>query len=242
MIKWVGGKQQIIKEIMEHIPREIDTYYELFLGGGSVLIELLEQMNAGTIHVRQIVANDINSGLINMYIQVKENPDTLMVELDVLSETLRRLPEIRTEPRARCEPPTTVEEVKHRKEYYYFIRSKFNEMASKEMGNEDVLHACYFIFLNKVGFRGLYRESNGKFNVPYGHYANPVLYKKETIERLSYLFNIYNVQFTNRPFTDYVTSFKRTDFVYLDPPYYPINTSSFTDIRQLDFAKRTIFR
>lgn len=37
-LKWVGGKTQIIDTILSKIPKEMDNYHELFLGGGSILL------------------------------------------------------------------------------------------------------------------------------------------------------------------------------------------------------------
>ena len=45
VIKWIGGKTQIIDTIISNIPLHIDNYYEPFVGGGSVLFALLENSN-----------------------------------------------------------------------------------------------------------------------------------------------------------------------------------------------------
>ena len=44
VLKWVGGKQQIMSNIEQYIPKNIDIYYELFVGGGSVFINLMKKM------------------------------------------------------------------------------------------------------------------------------------------------------------------------------------------------------
>lgn len=71
VVKWVGGKRQIIDDIKKYIPK-FDSYYEPFLGGGAVLLEL--QPNKATV-------NDINSDLINMYTIIKTNVDGLIEDL-----------------------------------------------------------------------------------------------------------------------------------------------------------------
>ncbi|MGI6329645.1 MAG: DNA adenine methylase [Bacilli bacterium] len=57
-VKWVGGKRQIMKKIKEHIPKEFNTYFEPFVGGGAVLFELTP---------KKAVINDYNQELINVY-------------------------------------------------------------------------------------------------------------------------------------------------------------------------------
>jgi DNA adenine methylase len=228
IVKWVGGKQQIVEKLLTFFPKEIDTYYELFLGGGAVLINLLECKD---IKIHNIVVNDINTGLINMYLQIKDNHKQVIECLENLSTDFKALPEEKTEFRKTITPPDTIEECKNRKEFYYYIRHKYN-VTSKD----SVTNACYFIFLNKVGFRGLYRESNGKFNVPYGNYKNPNICNKEHIEHVNGLFSMCNITFLNRSFTYFENvKFADKDFVYLDPPYYPTVKNSFTAYTTLDF-------
>ncbi len=64
ILKWVGGKRQLMKEIVKRLPNEYNDYYEPFLGGASVLLGV----NPEKAHV-----NDINSELINVYTQVKDS-------------------------------------------------------------------------------------------------------------------------------------------------------------------------
>ena len=64
-LKWIGGKTQIIYDIMERFPKEMNNYHELFLGGGSVLFALLSLQKENRIVVKDtIFAYDINNVLI----------------------------------------------------------------------------------------------------------------------------------------------------------------------------------
>ena len=72
VVKWVGGKRQILDEIKKYVPQNISTYYEPFVGGGAVLFEL--QPN-------KAVVNDINADLINLYQVIKDNVDDLIEDL-----------------------------------------------------------------------------------------------------------------------------------------------------------------
>ncbi|MBD1939828.1 DNA adenine methylase [Microcoleus sp. FACHB-68] len=110
---------------------------------------------------------------------------------------------------------------RHNKEYYYEVRSR--------AGNSDVERAARLIYLNKTCFNGLYREnSKGAFNVPMGNYKNPTICNADLLRSVSAA--LKTAQIEVRPF-DAVLNFAKTskDFVYFDPPYYPLSpTSNFT--------------
>lgn len=72
VLKWVGGKRQIIEQIKKYIPQNISTYYEPFIGGGAVLFEL---------QPKKAVINDVNSELMNLYDVIQNNVDELIEEL-----------------------------------------------------------------------------------------------------------------------------------------------------------------
>ena len=71
-LKWVGGKTQIIENIINKFPTEINNYHEIFLGGGSVLFALLSKEKQKKITIKdKIYAYDLNQALINTYKQIK---------------------------------------------------------------------------------------------------------------------------------------------------------------------------
>ena len=68
IIKWVGGKTQILDKLFANFPTKINNYHEIFLGGGSVLLTLLSQVGDGKIKVAGTIhAYDINEPLIYVY-------------------------------------------------------------------------------------------------------------------------------------------------------------------------------
>lgn len=71
IIKWAGGKRQLLEEILPVVP-EFGVYCEPFLGGGAVLFALCP---------RHAIVNDINRDLISMYGVVRETPDKLIASL-----------------------------------------------------------------------------------------------------------------------------------------------------------------
>ncbi|AAC96931.1 DNA methyltransferase [Paramecium bursaria Chlorella virus 1] len=82
-LKWVGGKQKFVNNIITHFPKNIDTYHEPFLGGGSVLLAVLNS----DIQIKKIRANDLNAYLIQTYIDVKDNTEELIEELKSLKNS-----------------------------------------------------------------------------------------------------------------------------------------------------------
>ncbi|QLH84805.1 DNA adenine methylase [Halosimplex pelagicum] len=71
ILKWAGGKRQLLSDIKRMFPNSWDNYHEPFLGGGAVVLSL--QSPAGTV-------NDLNSALSNFYQVVKRFPDELIAE------------------------------------------------------------------------------------------------------------------------------------------------------------------
>ena len=118
------------------------------------------------------------------------------------------------------------------KEYYLKVRAKKVEDLS------DVGIASRFIFLNRTGFNGLYRvNKSGQFNVPFGRYNNPVICDEDNLRRVSDA--LQDVTITHQDYKHVLKTAKSGDFIYLDPPYYPINaTSSFTSYTAEGFLEK----
>lgn len=72
VVKWVGGKRQLLQDILKHIPDRYSTYYEPFVGGGAVLFHLQPE---------KIVINDINEELMSVYNVICNNVEELIEDL-----------------------------------------------------------------------------------------------------------------------------------------------------------------
>jgi DNA adenine methylase len=84
-----------------------------------------------------------------------------------------------------------------------------------------VERAARFIYLNRTCFNGLYRvNKSGQFNVPFANYKNPNIVQEEKIAAASKV--LENTYITHGPYTELIKKAKKGDFVYLDPPYYPL--------------------
>lgn len=215
-VKWAGGKTQLIGQINQYLPTElidgkIKTYIEPFVGGGAVLIEVLQKYD-----IESAIAFDVNADLINCYLVVKNNVEELINELDKKEKKYKSLEESK------------------RKEYFYEIRTQYN---SYELQDEviNVIRASEFIFLNKTCFNGLYRvNSNNKFNVPFNNAKNPTICDSSNLRNLSNL--IKNVNFYCGDYRKAETFVTNNTFIYFDPPYRPLSiTSGFTSYTKDDF-------
>lgn len=217
-LKWVGGKTQIINDIISKIPTEMINYHELFLGGGSVLLSVLSLQKQNKILIKnKIYAYDINSDLINVYINIQKNKDELYKIINLYINEYNSITGSIINRK-----PISIEESKTSKEsYYYWIRNKYNKMDKNT-----IECSALFMFINKTCFRGMYREGPNGYNVPYGHYKEtPTIISKIDLDYISDL--IKDVKFKHNSFTDSIKNVKDGDFVYLDPPYAPENSKSF---------------
>ena len=221
-LKWAGGKNQLLMEFNKIIPqkiledKKIDNYIEPFIGGGAMFFFLRSNYN-----IKKSVLIDVNRELILGYKVIQNNYKELINELHDLEDAYLSKSE------------------ENRKEYYYEIRSAYNNQMNDfdyiNYNSNWIMRVVYLIFLNKTGFNGLYRlNSKGGFNVPRGRYNNPKICDEENIIRVNKA--LKDTQILCNDFTiaeDYI--FKDT-FVYLDPPYRPLNkTSNFTSYSKTGF-------
>ena len=213
-IKWAGGKRGLIEQLFAKFPTDFNNYHEPFLGGGAVFFELYSR---GMLKDKKAYLSDINSELVNAYNTVKNNPDSLIAELEVYKK-------------------------KHNKDFYYQTRVLDRTDGFKSLSN--LGRATRFIYLNKTCFNGLYRvNSKGYFNTPIGSYKNPNIADKEVILCASEA--LQNAVISNQSFDKTLSNSNPNDFVYLDPPYYPLTkTSSFTSYDKntfLDEKQKQLF-
>jgi len=220
-LKWVGGKTQIITEILNNFPNKIDNYHEIFLGGGSILLGVLSLIKENKIHVKNIYAYDLNKSLIYLYKNIQTKCDDFIKEIKKIVDENNNITGVVINRK-----PKNIDEGKTSQEsYYYWIRSKYNDMDDND--KITILVSAYFLFLNKTCFRGLYRIGPNGFNVPYGHYKSPCIYDEESLKNISEL--IKDVNFIHTSFETSLLYVKKNDMVYCDPPYVPINATSFVN-------------
>ena len=214
-VKWAGGKNSLIPQLTKYYPIElkngkIERYIEPFVGGGAVLIDLLQKYK-----IKEAYAFDINKDLINCYNVIKNNVEALIQELNKKEKVFLDL------------------DNSDRQKYFYNVRKSYNSYSLNK--ENDVKRASEFIFLNRTCFNGLYRvNKNGKFNVPCGKYKNPTICDSSNLRNLSNL--IKKVTFECGDYKNSEKLINKNTFVYFDPPYRPLSASSnFTSYSKEDF-------
>ena len=215
-LKWVGGKTQIMDQVMETFPGAMVNYHEPFLGGGSVLLEFLTRVQSGVIRLSgKVYASDLNSILIGLYKHIQSEPENLIKEVQTLVQEFSGCAgsEVNRDARSIDEALTSQES------YYFWTRMRFNASGP------GIQKSAMFLFLNKTCFRGVYREGPRGFNVPFGNYKNPSVLDEGHILQVSKL--IQGVVFTVRHLKDSLEKVSSGDFVYMDPPYAPKDAKSF---------------
>ncbi|MFS0643807.1 DNA adenine methylase [Siminovitchia sp. 179-K 8D1 HS] len=188
-IKWSGSKRSQAKNIVSLMPKKIDTYYEPFVGGASVLFRLLHS----DIKVNKYICSDINGDLIALWNEIKSNPDSLL-------ETYERL----------WNELNADDDVERRKEYFYTIRARFN----KEKNPHDFLFLSRTCTNGLIRY-----NSKGEFNTSLHFSRKGIVPNtlKKIIFDWSTKLNENNVQFIQQSYEEIES--KEGDFIYLDPPY-----------------------
>lgn len=162
------------------------------------------------------VLNDSNLELIKTYRAIKSSPRKV---INLLKELKNR----------------------HSKELYMKIRSLDRHIdILKELTNEEV--AARMIYLNQTCFNGVYRvNSQGQFNVPIGSSLNRLICDEHNILNSSKA--LRNIILQCKDFEDVINNVKSGDFIYLDPPYFPVSKySDFTRYTKERFYEKDQIR
>ena len=234
-IKWAGGKSKLLNEISVRLPPLQGRYIEPFLGSGSVALGLIQ---AGILTPQhKIHLSDINAALINFFQWVRQDVETLVQYIQI---TLKTFEDAWKEGQ--------------QKAWYEMYRETYNaavvpqtlRFAEQQRPEQDlgparatkntVEYACMFFCLNQMCFNGLYRVNReGKFNVPIGRKASGFQYtlseaKVKNLRQLAQILTTYSIELTCEDYGQCMERLQPTtqDFVYWDPPYFPVTATSFT--------------
>lgn len=190
VIKWAGGKTQLLNELKSRCPKEFKTYYEPFFGSGALFF------SSG---FKEAVVNDTNFQLYTLYENIKNKPEQLICEIDLLVDQFNKS--------------------NNKKLFYYNKRNEYNNLIN----SPEIRASALFVFINKTCFNGLYRtNSEGKYNVPFGQKKHLNSLSKGILEVSK---SLQRVKLMNIDFNEVVENAGKDDFVYFDPPYYNTFTS-----------------
>ena len=235
-LKWAGGKGQLIPEIESRLPEgltqigtetgNIRRYVEPFVGSGAVLFHLLQNYNIDEAYIM-----DKNPELVLVYKVIKQEVEALIEKLKIMEEQYL---------------PLNDEE---RKLYFYDVRKSFNDDLEnfnfELIDKKSIERAAQFIFLNRTCFNGLFRvNKRGEFNVPMGAYKNPQICNPDNLRGVHRL--LQRVEIHLGDYTQSNMWIDNETFVYFDPPYRPLSSSSsfnsytkydFTDTQQIELSQ-----
>lgn len=199
MLKYRGGKSRELEQIIPFVPNSYETYFEPFLGGGSLFFHL-EPQNA------QI--GDLNEPLMTFYAGIRNSFDRVRAELDELDRTYR---ENRADFEMRKAAADQARVPDKNEDLYYQMRAFFNHPETSPYHP-----ATVYYFINKTSYSGMVRYNKaGEYNVPYGRYRrfNTDLVTKEHSDLLA------KAKLTCASYEKLFARATEADFMFLDPPY-----------------------
>ncbi|HRV73394.1 MAG TPA: DNA adenine methylase [Eubacteriales bacterium] len=214
--KWAGGKGQLLADIRKTYPVElgksIRKYAEPFVGGGAVLFDILSSYELDAVYI-----SDINAELMNTYRMIRDDVTGLNGLLSALQDEYLPMDD------------------EARKIFYYEKRNRYNELKVNGDSAINLESAALFIFLNRTCFNGLYRVNRKSlFNVPIGSYKKPTICDADNLTAVSKA--LEKVTIVCGDYRESRSFIDKDTFVYFDPPYRPLNTtSSFTSYTEDEF-------
>jgi DNA adenine methylase len=201
-IKWADGKGQLLPELNKMIPSQFNTYFEPFLGGGALFFHLVSR----GAKFDNAYLSDTNIELITSYKVIKVNPKGVIELLQIYDSEYKKYESYSEEQKA------------------YYIRLK--DVWNKKKFSSDIERAAMFILLNRTGFNGLWRVNRkGEFNVPPGKYKNPLICDSSNLENVSNA--LARATIFADDYRNVTQNAQNGDFIYLDPPYQPLNDTSY---------------
>ncbi len=211
LLKWAGGKRQLLPTLRRFYPAAFGQYIEPFLGSGAVFFDLY---NSHRLRGKDVLLIDSNADLIGCYQVVRDEPEQVACALDELAEGHARNP----------------------REHYYEVRDRrFNPLREQLRRSDGRITysprlAAMLIYLNRTGFNGLFRvNSRGHFNVPVGRYEKPRIADRTRLFQAAEALSSPGVRLVLGSFEHAEDAAARGDFLYFDPPYAPLSaTACFT--------------
>jgi DNA adenine methylase len=212
ILKWAGGKRQLLPALRPFYPAAFERYIEPFVGSGAVFLDL---HNRGLLREREVRLSDINADVIGCYRTVRDAAEEVIAVLRTLDAG---------------------HSAGGRDHFYEVRNQRFNPVRRAMQAGAGASErytpelAAMLIYLNRAGYNGLFRvNARGEFNVPAGRHASLRICDADNLRQLAAALGRREVSLEVQEFDEAVRVATTGDFVYLDPPYAPVSrTASFT--------------
>lgn len=207
---YIGSKKRIIGEIIKLIPPVINDYNELFLGSGTVLLNVLEAQEKSLTKIEgNISAFDTDRQVIEWFITLQSNPEEVFNKINYIITEYNKY-----------------EEITNRK---YFFESMLN--VYNNITNDLITKSAIYIFIKKRAFNSIVRFKDNKLNAVFGRTArmklltnlDDYIYQSKLIKNVNFKIQDFNISLSNCLLSD-----KQNNFTYCDPPYFNGNTVGYT--------------
>ena len=207
VLKWAGGKRQLLQQLRRFFPARVARYHEPFLGSGAVFFDLCA---SGRLAPASARLSDDNADLIGTYLRLRDATEDLIDQLRGLAQGYERDGRV----------------------HYYRVRDEqFNpgrKVWLDEGGDAErypVALAAMLLYLNRTGYNGLFRlNASGEFNVPAGRYQAPRIVNVDRITTAAKVLSSATI--TRERFSSALAEVRSGDVVYLDPPYAPLSRTA----------------
>lgn len=206
---YVGDKYKLIGQIKKFFPREINNFYEPFVGGGTVFLN---------VEAKNYYLNDIDKNLINIHkflFKSSNNKNKFFENIEKIIYKYRLSRSYKED--------IIPNSLKKKWKKTYFARfnkrgyEKLREYVNKNKKNDPLILYILLIY----GFNRMLRfNGGGKFNLPVGN----VDFNRNVVNALNNYFDFVRDRklfFTSKDFRKFISEKKylKNDFIYFDPPY-----------------------
>jgi site-specific DNA-adenine methylase len=214
LFPYSGSKHKYQKQIQDVVSKlnvtNVDTYIEPFAGSLGSFFHIMEKINA-----KNIIINDINPKITNIYQQIKNDSAQVIKAYTALENHFQELlPKSIKTGLVKKDKRSLMEDAR---DFYLWVREYIN------VASFTANHAAAMIFVLNHNFNGLYQESKKKnFNSSFNWNARRINIKAivDIINEMHVFFIEKNVKITTMDVFELLTKYRTTDtFIYLDPPY-----------------------
>ncbi len=229
IVTWVGGKVRVLDRLLPLMPRTFSAYHEPFCGSASAFLAM-------NLSGKRVFLNDSNAAVYALFRSLKSVADARALNT--------HLARYQKQYDAACK----VGGREGGRQMYEAVREVFNR-AKRDNAITDtspVKLAAALVFLNRTAYGSVYRENaEGSMNVTYGpsHQRLTVaIHRPHLVDALHAYMARNDMRLSCKDFSAALRAARRDDFVFMDPPYWPVHTRQFTSYQSHGFAEEAQLR